>query len=52
MRLVRLELVAWEGIAKKERDASIDLLLSLGECPCYPLLLRLLTAALPGFGDT
>jgi hypothetical protein len=28
------------------------LLLSLGECPCYPLLLRLLTAALPGFGDT
>ena len=36
---------------KEERDASIDLLPSLGECPWYPLLLRLLTAVIPGFGE-
>lgn len=36
---------------KEEQDASIDLLLSLGECPWYPLLLRLLTAVIPGFGE-
>lgn len=51
MRLVQLELVAWEDILKEERDVSTDLLLSLGECPWYPPLLKLLTAAVPGFGD-
>lgn len=52
LRLVQLELAIWEVIVKEEQHVSTDLLQNMGECPWYIHLLRLLIAAVPGFGDS
>ncbi|KAJ6901235.1 hypothetical protein NC651_019092 [Populus alba x Populus x berolinensis] len=40
-----------DTVREERRLRSVDLLLSLGECPWYPLLLWLLTAVKSGFGE-